>query len=332
MNRFEESNYYEILEIAVDASLFEIKRAYRNALELYNEDSLPTYSLFSGEERANIIKKIKHAYNTLTDKTKRAENDLALRDQSTLTDSNEEHNIPLTSYGKDNKDDFIDNENDDSSRPDSVARPGETPQKTLNETHTRKSSIGIDDVSKQKLHEKSVENDGFGLTRSLRSKVCFKMFVFVSVLALVLIALAAMLGPLDLPDRYDFLFDRGESHLEQKRKQARVELTYVESRKDEIKEEQEKSAYMALIETEPISSVQKNPVLHENLASLANIRSEPTIDSEIISKIPRGEEVYVVGKDGEWARLKLTNDNIGWIHQSLIRKRSTITSGSEVGQ
>ena len=158
------------------------------------------------------------------------------------------------------------------------------------------------------------------------------MFVFVSILALILIALATILGPLDLMGRYHLPFTRSESHLEQKRKQAKVELTYAESRNDKKEEEQEKSAYTALIDTESISSTQDLPEVYENLASLANIRERPTIDSRIIAKIPRGKEVSVVGKDSEWVMLKLDNDSIGWIHQSLIRKRSTITHGSGLSQ
>ena len=53
MNKFEELNYYEILEIPVNASSFEIRRAYRNAVEVYSDHSLLTYSLFSAEERVN---------------------------------------------------------------------------------------------------------------------------------------------------------------------------------------------------------------------------------------------------------------------------------------
>jgi len=47
MKNFEELDYYEILNIPVDASPFEISRAYKNALEVYGESSLLTYSLFS---------------------------------------------------------------------------------------------------------------------------------------------------------------------------------------------------------------------------------------------------------------------------------------------
>ena len=61
MKKFDELNYYELLEIPSDASLLEIKRAYKNALETYSEDSLTTYSLFANNEREKILKKIKNA-------------------------------------------------------------------------------------------------------------------------------------------------------------------------------------------------------------------------------------------------------------------------------
>ena len=85
MRNFEELNFYEILEISIDASPFKIKRAYKNALEVYGKESLLTYSLFSEEERANILGRIEHAYNTLIDKSKRSAYDASLSDKSTPT-------------------------------------------------------------------------------------------------------------------------------------------------------------------------------------------------------------------------------------------------------
>ena len=261
MNRFEESNYYEILEVTVDASPFEIRRAYRNALELYNEDSLITHSLFSAEERVEIIKKITHAYTTLIDKAKRVEYDLMLRDKSTASDSEQDQNLPSTSYGKDRKNAIIGKESEDILASSRVARSGERGKATSTETHEKRSFICVDDVLKQYLQNKSVENKDFGLTRGLRNQVSFKMLVYVSVFALILIALAMILGPLILPGRYHLPFTRGDSHFGKKRSQAQVELTYVDSGNDKIKDEQERSANTALIETEPIASAEGNPVL-----------------------------------------------------------------------
>lgn len=78
MRNFEELNFYEILEISTDASPFKIKRAYESTLEVYSKKSLLTYALFSEEERVNIIRRIENAYNTLSDKAKRAAYDASL--------------------------------------------------------------------------------------------------------------------------------------------------------------------------------------------------------------------------------------------------------------
>ena len=75
MKNFEELDYYEILNIPVDASPFEISRAYKNALEVYGESSLLTYSLFSEVERINILSRIRQAHDTLIDRAKRKEYD-----------------------------------------------------------------------------------------------------------------------------------------------------------------------------------------------------------------------------------------------------------------
>jgi DnaJ-class molecular chaperone len=82
MRNFEELNFYEILELSIDASTFTIKRAYKNALEIYGKKSLLTYSLFSEEERVDILKRLEDAYRTLIDETKRTAYDATLRDKS----------------------------------------------------------------------------------------------------------------------------------------------------------------------------------------------------------------------------------------------------------
>ncbi|MBW1996604.1 MAG: helix-turn-helix domain-containing protein [Deltaproteobacteria bacterium] len=80
MKRFEDLNYYEILEIPFDASDFEIRQAYKDALSLYCEDSLVTYSFFSDEEREAILKKIEEAFLTLIDEKRRDRYDKLLVD------------------------------------------------------------------------------------------------------------------------------------------------------------------------------------------------------------------------------------------------------------
>ena len=71
MERFENLNYYELLEIPVTASSFEIRQAYRNALSIYEEDSMISYSFFSDDERNEILSRIEEAFSTLIDNNRR---------------------------------------------------------------------------------------------------------------------------------------------------------------------------------------------------------------------------------------------------------------------
>lgn len=73
MNDYKKMNYYEVLEIPVNASFFEIRHAYKEALSIYGQDSLSTYSLFSEAERETLLKKIEEAFQTLMDEKKRSE-------------------------------------------------------------------------------------------------------------------------------------------------------------------------------------------------------------------------------------------------------------------
>ena len=78
MKKFEELDYYKMLEIPFNASDFEVRQAYKDALSIYNEDSLITYSFFSDDERGSILEKIEEAFLTLVDHKKRAEYDRML--------------------------------------------------------------------------------------------------------------------------------------------------------------------------------------------------------------------------------------------------------------
>jgi DnaJ-class molecular chaperone len=84
MKKFEDLSYYEILEIPVGASSYEIREAYKEALSIYNEDSLTTYSLFTDDERDEIREKVEEAFLTLIDEIKRADYDRMLVDSGSL--------------------------------------------------------------------------------------------------------------------------------------------------------------------------------------------------------------------------------------------------------
>lgn len=73
---FAQLNYYEMLDIKPDATAFEIRHAYNAALQLYQPGSLASYSLFSGDERREILSLIEKAYSILiNDQARKAYND-----------------------------------------------------------------------------------------------------------------------------------------------------------------------------------------------------------------------------------------------------------------
>jgi len=71
MERFENLNYYELLEVPVNALPFEIRQAYRNALSIYEEESMISDSFFTDDERNAILRRIEEAFSTLIDKGQR---------------------------------------------------------------------------------------------------------------------------------------------------------------------------------------------------------------------------------------------------------------------
>ena len=64
--------FYEVLQVSEDADVNDIKRAYHDALAIYNDDALVTYTLFSDQQRSGILKSIETAFDTLMDEKKRA--------------------------------------------------------------------------------------------------------------------------------------------------------------------------------------------------------------------------------------------------------------------
>jgi DnaJ-class molecular chaperone len=78
MKKPEDLNFYELLEVAFDASAFEVHRAYKEMIQLYHDDSLASYSFFSREEREEILAKLDEAYSTLMDEKRRSRYDQLL--------------------------------------------------------------------------------------------------------------------------------------------------------------------------------------------------------------------------------------------------------------
>ena len=144
MKSFDGLNYYEILKIPTNSPSFEIKRAYRDALSIYDEDSPVTYSLFSNEERDSILKTIKEAFLTLIDEHKRAAYDTMLSDSEQVDLSitsmrNQKKPVPFYTGNMTNIDNFAERVR---------KKSGEKEVERLLNEILSKDSISGDDVKK----------------------------------------------------------------------------------------------------------------------------------------------------------------------------------------
>ncbi|MEA2014334.1 MAG: helix-turn-helix domain-containing protein [Thermodesulfobacteriota bacterium] len=78
MKSFENSNYYELLGVRSDVSQFQIRLAYRKAMELYRHKSMVSYSFFSDGQRKQILAMLENAFSTLVDRDSRYRYDLQM--------------------------------------------------------------------------------------------------------------------------------------------------------------------------------------------------------------------------------------------------------------
>jgi len=82
---FAQLNYYEILDIEPNATALEIRGAYNTALQMYQADSLVSYSFFSQEERSRILGLLEKAYFTLINETQREKYDHELTEMGIIS-------------------------------------------------------------------------------------------------------------------------------------------------------------------------------------------------------------------------------------------------------
>lgn len=87
MTFFKKQNYYERMEVSPSASPFEICHAYRQALQIYNDDALASYSFFTEAERREILDLLKEAFSTLVNEEFRNEYDRSLIKNGALKES-----------------------------------------------------------------------------------------------------------------------------------------------------------------------------------------------------------------------------------------------------
>lgn len=79
MRSVAQQDLYEVLEVPSDATPQEIERAYQIARHTYQPGSIATYSVFSDEDNAEILRRVEEAYQVLSDESLRREYDARLR-------------------------------------------------------------------------------------------------------------------------------------------------------------------------------------------------------------------------------------------------------------
>jgi curved DNA-binding protein CbpA len=69
--KIEDMDFYELLNLRVDASPKEVEKAYLLAVATYHEEALASYGVLSAEERQLILDRIEKAFETLADRETR---------------------------------------------------------------------------------------------------------------------------------------------------------------------------------------------------------------------------------------------------------------------
>lgn len=97
---------YELLDVAVDASPYEIRSAYEEAHQLYSNESIGSYSFFTEIERKTILAELEGAYLLLINSQSRYDYDRELISQGRMDEGQQYQDktrvpIPLYMFKRD---------------------------------------------------------------------------------------------------------------------------------------------------------------------------------------------------------------------------------------
>ncbi len=87
METLRNKTFYDLLDVVVDASPYEIRHAYEEAHKLYSSGSLGSYSFFTETERKEILTELEKAYLTLIDSRSRSAYDRELISQGRMDEN-----------------------------------------------------------------------------------------------------------------------------------------------------------------------------------------------------------------------------------------------------
>jgi hypothetical protein len=89
MKPYQKQTHYQILEIPIAASPFEIHHAYLEAFELYHDDSMAASAFFLDSERKEILSRLEAAYLTLINPESRTAYDRTLMDMGIMEEGDQ---------------------------------------------------------------------------------------------------------------------------------------------------------------------------------------------------------------------------------------------------
>ncbi|UCG11718.1 MAG: SH3 domain-containing protein [Deltaproteobacteria bacterium] len=325
MKKFEESNYYELLEIPFHASAFEIKRAYGEAVSLYSNDSLFTYTLLSNDERVVILKNIEDAFLTLIDDKKRASYDTMLRGQSSRIEEQEVKKLP--SPDTDSNCEIVHREIITQRIIECAQQVKHTSDFSSEDTLTSKILRRNSDparIARDKRFDRHVQQ--------LDKKHIRRLLYLPLAVTSLLIMISVMLYSLStsskfLKDMYSRDFSE-RSRIEEDKRNGPERQLMISEPKPRSEKESGSVVKEQATKLQPASPGKDSAEVYVSVASVANIRSRPTITSQVLLKVRRGKKLVVVGKDGDWLQVKLPDGSMGWIYRALVKKSaaSTLTS------
>ena len=61
-------------------------------------------------------------------------------------------------------------------------------------------------------------------------------------------------------------------------------------------------------------------------ANWLSVRSAPAIGDNVITAIPRGQVVKLIGRNGGWVKVQLPTGVVGWVGSSYLASQTPLTS------
>jgi hypothetical protein len=85
LKKLAQLTHYDLLEIGVEATYQQVEDAFHRMMEAYDRDSLAIYSLFSEEERRDVVDRVREAYRILSNSKNRRDYNQSLVERGILS-------------------------------------------------------------------------------------------------------------------------------------------------------------------------------------------------------------------------------------------------------